>query len=109
MTIYKLYYEASVLANSYFQLTHFLTRPLNRKQQIRSDLLDDIILSIPRKKLSPEKSVLREPISQVKLSGNYPRKFVVQVFSKIGVKVTRYTREYGRTIVHFVDASDSAK
>lgn len=109
MTIFKFNYEARALADSYFRLTHFLTRPLNRKQQIRSDLLDDIILSTGRKELSPQKSVLREPISQIKLSGNYPRKFVVQVFSKIGVKVTRYTREYGRTIVYFEDASDSDK
>ena len=66
----------------------------------RKKLLDDIASTSGAKRLN-------EPISRIKLKGNYSRKLIVQVFSALGAKVTRYTRKYGRTIVHFEDASDS--
>lgn len=38
---------------------------------------------------------------KLKLSGNYKRKDIVRIFTEFGFIVTRYTREYGHTIVHF--------
>lgn len=50
---------------------------------------------------------LLEIPSKIKFSGNYRRKDIVRIFSELGLKVTRYTREYGKTIVHFEPISES--
>lgn len=38
---------------------------------------------------------------KIKLSDSYKRKDIIRIFSEFGFIVTCYTREYGRTIVHF--------
>lgn len=45
--------------------------------------------------------------SKIKFSGSYRRKDIVRIFSELGLKVTRYTREYRKTIVHFEPISNS--
>ena len=45
--------------------------------------------------------------NKVKFQGSYPFKLIYQSFSELGLKVTRYTREYEKTIVHFEPISDS--
>lgn len=44
---------------------------------------------------------------KIKFNDSIKRKYIVSVFSELGLKVTRYTREYGKTIVHFEPISDS--
>ncbi len=44
---------------------------------------------------------------KIKFSQTYKRKDVVRIFSEIGLDVTHYTVEYGRTIVHFRPSSVS--
>ncbi len=44
---------------------------------------------------------------KLKLSDNYKRKDIVRIFTEFGFIVTRYTREYGRTIVYFKSNSNS--
>ena len=44
---------------------------------------------------------------KIKFSQTYKRKDVVRIFSEIGLEVTHYTVEYGRTIVHFRPSSVS--
>ena len=45
--------------------------------------------------------------SKIKFCRQYSRKDIVRIFSELGLKVTRYTNEYGKTIVHFEPISDS--
>ena len=98
VSICKLHSRASILS------AH--VRSSDRKDQQRRTLLDDVASSL--EDIAPKSSdVLSEPISRIKLSGNYSRKLVVKAFSELGLTVTRYTREYGKTIVHFDDASNS--
>lgn len=47
---------------------------------------------------------------KIKFSRHYKRRDIVRIFSEIGgLKIIRYTNEYGKTIVHFnfEDVSDS--
>ena len=44
---------------------------------------------------------------KIKLDVSIKRKCIVSIFSEVGLKVIRYTREYGRTIVYFEPISDS--
>lgn len=44
---------------------------------------------------------------KIKFNDSIKRKYIVSVFSELGLKVTRYTKEYGKTIVHFEHISDS--
>ena len=103
VNIYGLYSRAENLS------THFKSFlwVANRKERQQHALIKDIVSSLGSIRLPNGRSVLNEEIEKIKLKGNYSRKLVVQVFSKLGLTVTRYTREYGRTIVHFEDASDS--
>lgn len=104
--IYQLYSDAKSVRD--FILSQYeLYLPLSRSDENKVNLLDDIVSKTEDIKLPRGRSVLSEPISRIKLKGNYSRKLVVQVFEKLDLKVTRYTREYGRTIVHFEEASDS--
>lgn len=109
MDAYEFCSTASDFLSNYNMYAHFSGKPLSRKAKKRKDLLEDIVSTKKCVRLSNSISGFYEPISPIKLKGNYSRKLVVQVFSALGAKVTRYTREYGRTIVHFEDASDSAK
>lgn len=94
MDSYTLYLKACDFSNTYSLHEHFSGKTLKRMPTMRKNLLEDIASTLGAKKLN-------EPVSRIKLKGNYSRKLVVQVFSALGAKVTRYTREYGRTIVHF--------
>ncbi len=50
-----------------------------------------------------------DPFPQkIKFSRHYKRRDISRIFSEIGsLKITRYTNEYGKTIVYFEDVSDS--
>lgn len=105
MTIYQLCEKIDDIycASKNFQRP-FLFSKINRYAQIDFNIADDLLdklLDFP----FPTKYHCTE-ISKIKLAGNYSRKNICRVFSQLGLKVTRYTREYGRTIVHFEDASD---
>lgn len=45
---------------------------------------------------------------KIKFSRHYKRRDIARIFSEIGgLKITRYTNEYGRTLVYFEDLSNS--
>ncbi len=106
MNIYSFYQEAVNFRDTYIRYKHF--HGINRKQEMRLELLKDIVKKT-NIKFASNKNVSQEPISRIKLNGNYSRKLIVQVFSAFDLKVIRYTREYGRTIVHLEDTSHSPK
>lgn len=44
---------------------------------------------------------------KIKFNRSIKRKYIVSALAEVGLKVTRYTREYGKTIVHLGPISDS--
>lgn len=47
---------------------------------------------------------------EIKFSRHYKRRDIARIFSEIGgLTITRYTNEYGKTIVYFKDASNSPR
>lgn len=44
---------------------------------------------------------------KIKFNHSIKRKYIASALAEIGLKVTRYTREYGKTIVHCEPISDS--
>lgn len=100
---YEFEYRAKDLRSMYNTKRH-----LNRKQQQRKNLCDDIVVTALYLRLNTGLFNF-EPLSKIQLKKAYNRNLIVQVFSELGLNVTRYTCEYGRTIVHFEDASDSTK
>lgn len=43
--------------------------------------------------------------SKLKFSRVYPRKYIIKIFSELGFTVTRYTNEYGKTIINIIDSN----
>ena len=107
MDIYLFYQKASKLRDDYLVQKHSHPQEFNRNQEMRLALLKDILTKTSAIKLSEGKSVFDEPISRIKLSKNYLRKLITQVFLDMGLNITRYTNEYGKTIVHFERISNS--
>lgn len=44
---------------------------------------------------------------KIKFNHSIKRKYIANAVAELGLKVTRYTREYGKTIVHLEPISDS--
>lgn len=68
-------------------------------QNRSNKLVNDILETIKNHKISG--NVFNTYISQIKLPHSYSRKKVNRVFGKLGLKITKYTREKGKTIVQF--------
>ena len=68
----------------------------------RSNYMRFLIIAQLKHKILCEKNNNIEEIPQkVKFDSNIKRKYIISIFSELGLKVTRYTREYGKTIVYF--------
>lgn len=60
-----------------------------------------IIVKLKYKLLSwIDNDEIKEVPTKIKFDYSFKRKYIVAVFSELGFKVTRYSREYGKTIVH---------
>ena len=44
---------------------------------------------------------------KIKFNRSIKRKYIANALAEVGLKVTRYTREYGKTIVYFEPISNS--
>lgn len=60
-----------------------------------------IIAQLKHKILHWKNDNIEEIPQKVKFDYSIKRKYVISVFSELGLRVTRYTREYGKTIVYF--------
>lgn len=66
-----------------------------------------IIVELKHKVLFWINNNFEEIPQKISFTYNIKRKYVISVFSELGLKVTRYTREYGKTIVYFEPISNS--
>lgn len=83
--VYSIYYKKS------------RTSGINRSNYMRFL----IITQLKHKIVYWKNNNIEEIPQKVKFDYSIQRKYVISVFSELGLKVTRYTREYGKTIVYF--------
>lgn len=83
--VYSIYYNKS------------RTSGINRSNYMRFL----IIVQLKHKILYWKNNNIEEIPQKVKFDDNIKRKYIISVFSELGLRVTRYTREYGKTIVYF--------
>lgn len=84
---------------------HYQIRSCGVKQHNYMKCL--ILIEIKYKLLSWIENDIKEIPQKIVFPDSIKRKYVVSLFSELGLKVTHYTREYGKTIVHFEPVSNS--